>query len=99
VKSEDKVALYLNTRTGLWCRVTKRNHRDAAYSEDYKWKSFEKLYPRHQEKLSLLLLLEPAPRNAPRMTFLPGVGRVRRSRLDKELVYYLLLNESWRKDP
>lgn len=97
---ETYIGFYFNKNTGLWIRATKpmQNGSSVLTESDSRWKEFGALYPRHQEKLSLLLMLNVPHATSPRMERLATVGSVRHSILQRGFVFYKLYNEAWRKE-
>jgi ribosomal protein L13 len=94
-----EVRFYLDKETGLWIRATKKRIKFEHYPGEHKewteWKPFDKLFPRHQEKLALLLMLPDTKRVE---QSLEGIGMRRDSRAHKGLAYFKLCNEAWRKE-
>lgn len=93
----ETIKIFYNTKSGLYCRGTKKNTMRGAFDTDFNWKPLEKFYPRHQEKLKILAILEPAEVFDSAQK-LPGIGAARWSRFQNDLILYWLYDDSWLKE-
>lgn len=87
------VGFYYDPKKGLYCRSTVANRKWGAHPTDFKWKTFEQLYPRHQALIALTTVVELSER-----VRIPGAVVRQPSKAHCGLYQIFLYGESWRKN-